>query len=159
MKISRDQSLGYILKVSSETFWVGPQHFKLPSEPLTPMFLLGWSIKFHLKHSTICLSVCLSFSLSLSLSLSLFLSLSLSSSVPPSLPPSLPFLSFLKNLFILFLWVQHSCLQTHQKRASDPITDDFDPPCGCWELTSGPLEEHSKLLTAEPSPQPLSCFF
>ena len=28
-----------------------------------------------------------------------------------------------------------------QKRASDPITDGCEPPCGCWELNSGPLEE------------------
>jgi hypothetical protein len=35
------------------------------------------------------------------------------------------FLLFLlfKNLFILFIWVHFSCLQTHQIRASDPITD------------------------------------
>jgi hypothetical protein len=31
---------------------------------------------------------------------------------------------------------------------SDPITDGFKPPCGCWELNSGPLEEQSVLLTA-----------
>jgi len=47
-----------------------------------------------------------------------------------------------------------SCLQTHQKRALDPITDGCEPPCGCWELNSGPLEEQSVLLTAEPSLQP-----
>jgi hypothetical protein len=38
--------------------------------------------------------------------------------------------------------------------ALDPITDDFKPPYGCWELISGPLEEQSVLLTAEPSLQP-----
>jgi hypothetical protein len=42
----------------------------------------------------------------------------------------------------------------HQKRASDPITGGCEPPCGCWELNSGPLEEQSVLLTAEPSLQP-----
>jgi len=47
-------------------------------------------------------------------------------------------------------------LQTHQKRASDPITDGCEPPCGCWDLNSGPLEEQSVLLTAEPSLQPIS---
>jgi hypothetical protein len=41
----------------------------------------------------------------------------------------------------------------HQKRASDLITDDFEPPCGCWDLNSGPLEEQSVLLTTEPSLQ------
>jgi hypothetical protein len=29
------------------------------------------------------------------------------------------------------------------------------PPCGCWELNSGPFEEQPVLLTTEPSPQPL----
>ena len=23
----------------------------------------------------------------------------------------------------------------------DPFTDSCEPPCGCWELNSGPLEE------------------
>jgi hypothetical protein len=40
-----------------------------------------------------------------------------------------------------------------KKSASDPITDDCKPPCGCWELNSGPLEEESVLLTTEPSLQ------
>jgi hypothetical protein len=43
---------------------------------------------------------------------------------------------------------------THQKRASDPITDGCEPPCGCWDLNSEPLEEQSVLLTTEPSLQP-----
>ena len=34
------------------------------------------------------------------------------------------------------------------------ITDGCEPPCSCWELNSGPLEEQSVLLTAEPSHQP-----
>jgi hypothetical protein len=38
-------------------------------------------------------------------------------------------------------------LQTHQKRASDPITDGCEPPRGCWELNSGPLGKQSVLLT------------
>ena len=29
-----------------------------------------------------------------------------------------------------------------------------EPPCGCWELNSGTLEEQSVLLTTEPSLQP-----
>ena len=46
-------------------------------------------------------------------------------------------------------------LQTHQKRASDLITDGCEPPCDCWDLNSGPLEEQSAFLTTEPSLQPL----
>ena len=56
-------------------------------------------------------------------------------------------------LFILCTWVHCFCLQTLQKTASDPITDGCEPPCGCWELNSGPLEEQPLLLTAEQSLQ------
>ena len=58
---------------------------------------------------------------------------------------------FLRELFISCLWIHCCCLQTYQKGASDPITDGCKPPCGCWELNSGPLEEWSVLLIAEPS--------
>jgi hypothetical protein len=33
-----------------------------------------------------------------------------------------------------------------------------EPPCGCWDLNSGPLEEQSVLLTPEPSHQ-VTTFF
>jgi hypothetical protein len=56
----------------------------------------------------------------------------------------------------IFIWVHCSCLWTHQKKASDPITIFCEPSCGCWELNSGALEEQSVLLTAEPSLQPLN---
>jgi hypothetical protein len=42
---------------------------------------------------------------------------------------------------------------THQKRASDPIIVSYNSLCGRWELNSGPLEEQSVLLIAEPSLQ------
>jgi hypothetical protein len=32
--------------------------------------------------------------------------------------------------------------------------DGCEPPCGCWDLNSGPLEEQSVLLTTEPFLQP-----
>ena len=38
-----------------------------------------------------------------------------------------------------------------QKRTPDLITDGYEPPCGCQELNSGPLEEQAMLLTTEPS--------
>jgi len=50
-------------------------------------------------------------------------------------------INFFKDLFIYYILVHCSCLQTHQKRASDLFTDGCEPPCGCWELNSGPLEE------------------
>ena len=65
--------------------------------------------------------------------------------------------SFLKNICLFVCLFVCSCLQTHQKRASDPITDGYESPCGCWELNSGPSEEQSVLLTAEPSLQTFSC--
>ena len=51
-----------------------------------------------------------------------------------------------------------ACTPAGQKRASDPITDGYEPPCGCWELNSGPQKEQSVLLTSEPSLQPLTSF-
>jgi hypothetical protein len=72
--------------------------------------------------------------------------------------------NFLKNiylfiyLFIYLLYVStRSCLQTLQKKESDLITDSCEPPCGCWDLNSGPLEEQSALLNTEPSHQPVVC--
>jgi hypothetical protein len=50
----------------------------------------------------------------------------------------------------MYIKVHRRCLQTHQKRASDPVTDGCEPPCGCWELNSGSLEEQSLLFTSEP---------
>ena len=47
-----------------------------------------------------------------------------------------------------------STLNTHQERVPDPITDGCEPPCGCWELNAGLLEEQPVLLSAEPSLQP-----
>jgi hypothetical protein len=41
----------------------------------------------------------------------------------------------------------------HQRRTSDLITDDCEPPCGCWGVNSGLSEEQLVLLTTEPSLQ------
>ena len=46
------------------------------------------------------------------------------------------------------------CMPTGQKMAADLITDGCEPPCGCPELNSGPLEEQAMLLNTEPSLQP-----
>ena len=83
------------------------------------------------------------------------------------LPVLVSLLSFLKNylfiylfvclfvclFFIMCIWVHCHYLKTHQERASDPITDGGEPPCGCWETNSGPLEEQPVLLMAESSLQ------
>ena len=63
-------------------------------------------------------------------------------------------------LFLIFIYLLYvSTLQLpsdtpEKKRASDLITDDYEPPCGCWDLNSGPSKEQLVLLTTEPSLQP-----
>jgi hypothetical protein len=42
---------------------------------------------------------------------------------------------FKKRSIYLFMYMSTLSL-THQKRASDPITDSCEPPCDCWELNS-----------------------
>jgi hypothetical protein len=37
--------------------------------------------------------------------------------------------------------------------------DGCEPPCGCWDLNSGPSEEQSVLLTTEPFLHPQSSFY
>jgi hypothetical protein len=64
------------------------------------------------------------------------------------------FPSFLLSFFKIYL-LNVSTLQTPKKRASDLITDGCEPPCGCWNLNSGPSKEQSALLTAKPSLQPI----
>jgi hypothetical protein len=69
------------------------------------------------------------------------------------------FFLFFKDLFIIIhKYTVAVFSQTHQKRASDLITDGCKPPCGCWDLNSGPLGEQSVLLTTEPSLQPRNIF-
>ena len=77
------------------------------------------------------------------------------------LVPSQLFSFFIfKDIFILCIWVySRYTVQTHQKRVSDPITDGCEPPCGCWDLNSGPLEGQSVLLTTKPSLQPAFSFW
>ena len=53
----------------------------------------------------------------------------------------------------MYMSTLSACTHACQKRASDLITDGCEPPCDCWELNSGPLEEQPMLLTAEPSLQ------
>jgi hypothetical protein len=57
---------------------------------------------------------------------------------------------FKKDLFILCEYTV--TIFRHQKRASDLITDGCEPPCGCWELNSGPLEVHRVSLCGPSCP-------
>jgi hypothetical protein len=55
---------------------------------------------------------------------------------------------FFKDLFIIiYKYTVAIFLQTHQKRESGLVTDVCEPPCGCWDLNSGPSEEQSGALT------------
>ena len=56
---------------------------------------------------------------------------------------------FFKDLFMY-----RSTLSACQKRALEPIIAGCEPPCSCWELNLGLLEEQLVLLT-EPSLQPI----
>jgi hypothetical protein len=38
-----------------------------------------------------------------------------------------------------------------QKREPNVIMDGCEPPCGCWELNSGPMEVQPVLSATEPS--------
>ena len=53
----------------------------------------------------------------------------------------------------------YKCTVAVQMRASDLITGGCGPSYGCWNLNSGPSEEQSLLLHAEPSHQPCQSNF
>ena len=44
------------------------------------------------------------------------------------------------------------------ERTLDLTIDDCEPPCGCWELNSGLMEEQPVLLSTEPFFQPPNRF-
>jgi hypothetical protein len=59
------------------------------------------------------------------------------------------------KIYLIYVYEYTVVVFRHTRRRHlDPIIDGCEPPCGCWELNSGPLEEQSVLLTAEPSLQP-----
>ena len=61
-------------------------------------------------------------------------------------------------LFIMCTIFCLVCMPEGLKRAPGPIRGGCEPPCGCWELNSGPLEDQAMLLTSEPSLQPFILF-
>jgi hypothetical protein len=66
-------------------------------------------------------------------------------------------LQFFFRFIYLFLYV--STVFRHPRRGCQISLWMVEPPCGCWDLNSGPLKEQSVLLTAEPSLQPPQIFF
>jgi hypothetical protein len=47
-----------------------------------------------------------------------------------------------------------STLSLSLETREEGIRSHYEPPCGCWDLNSGRLEEQSMLLITEPSLQP-----
>ena len=67
----------------------------------------------------------------------------------------------LKDLFTYFMYVSTLSLppDTPEEGIETSLhIDGCEPPCGCWELNSGHLEEQSVLLTTESSLQSKSTF-
>ena len=61
-------------------------------------------------------------------------------------------------IFLRFVYSTYgilpACMPAGQKMAPGLITGGCEPPCGLWELDSGPLEEQPVFLTSEPSHHP-----
>ena len=53
--------------------------------------------------------------------------------------------NFLKKFFIVYFMFNSTCLRiclyAGARSPKTRVTDSYEPPCGCWELNSGPLEE------------------
>jgi hypothetical protein len=62
------------------------------------------------------------------------------------------------KFYFIYLFLMYGCSVCVYTCLPDPSVDGHEPPCGCWDLNSGPLEEQSVLLTTEPSHQPLVTF-
>ena len=56
------------------------------------------------------------------------------------------FFFFFLKIYLFIICKYTVAVFRHQKRASDLITDGCEPPCGCWDLNSGPSEEQSGAL-------------
>jgi len=64
-----------------------------------------------------------------------------------------------KFFFLRFIYYVYNilpaCMPAGQKKALNLIIDGCEPPCGSWELNSGPLKEQTVLFTFEPPLQPI----
>ena len=67
---------------------------------------------------------------------------------------------FFFKIYLLYLYEYTVAVFRHTRRGHQLLlTNGCEPPCGCWELNSGPLGEQSVLLTTEPPLQPQLRFF
>jgi hypothetical protein len=57
---------------------------------------------------------------------------------------------FLRLIYFMYV----STFSLSSNTPEEGITYGCEPPCDCWELKSGPLEEHAVLLIPDPSLQP-----
>lgn len=57
----------------------------------------------------------------------------------------------LRFVYFMYMCALFACGPLNQKRASDPTRDGCQPPCSCWGLNSGALEEQPVLSTSESS--------
>ena len=62
--------------------------------------------------------------------------------------------SFLKDLFIIISKYTVAVFRHPRKGCQVSLQDGCEPPCGSWDLNSGPSEDQSVLLTDKPSLQP-----
>jgi hypothetical protein len=65
------------------------------------------------------------------------------------------FLFFFKDVFIIIH--KYTVADSRHTRRGRLIVGGCEPPCGYWDLNSGPSEEQSVLLPAEPPRQPCLC--
>jgi hypothetical protein len=78
------------------------------------------------------------------------------SPLPPKILNSASIVFFFLKIYLFIICKYTVFVLRYSKRALDIVTDGCEPPCGCWDLNSGPSEEQLALLTTEPSCQPLS---
>jgi hypothetical protein len=68
--------------------------------------------------------------------------------------------SFLLKDFYICLFIIHKytvAVFRPPRRGHQISLQMVEPPCGCWDLNSGPSEGQSVLLTTEPSISPTYC--
>jgi hypothetical protein len=68
----------------------------------------------------------------------------------------------LLNIYLFIYLMYVSTLLLTSDTPEEGIRSHYrccEPPCGCWEVNSGPLEEQSVFLTAEPSFLPSMVIF
>ena len=70
-----------------------------------------------------------------------------------------PFSLWPKDLFIIIYKYTVVVFRCTRKGCQISLWGGCEPPCGCWNLNSGPSEEQSVLLPVEPSCQPRDIYF